>query len=79
MGKKSEEGYGNNPVIPKDRKFFRSKKTGRVYAIEKILNRGLLILKSEDGLSTVMADEETMEFHFVNENHKIPKPFNGDG
>jgi hypothetical protein len=48
-------------------KMYRSRETGRLYTVSKVLGRGLLILKSEDGLGTAMAHEETIEFHFEEE------------
>jgi hypothetical protein len=51
-------------------KMYRSRETGILYAVSKVLDRGLLILKSEDGLGTAMAHKETIEFHFAEE----PRP-----
>ena len=57
-------------MMEKERRTFRNKKNGRVYTIEKMLGRGLLILRSEDGLSSVLTNEESMEFYFVKETCK---------
>ena len=51
-------------------RMYRSRETGVLYTVSKVLDRGLLILKSEDGLGTAMAHEETIEFHFAEE--RIP-------
>ena len=54
---------------------FRSRETGRCYAISKVLSKGLLLLKSEDGMSTAMANEETFEFYFVRGEYVLSKYF----
>ena len=54
-------------MIRKERQAFRSKTTGRVYIIDKALNDGLMILRTEDGLGTALAHKETVEVHFVKE------------
>jgi hypothetical protein len=51
MGKESNEGNRYDPWIANESKMFRSRETGRRYAISKVLNKGLLFLKSEDGMS----------------------------
>jgi len=68
MGKESKEGNCCYPGMTNEIKMYRSRETGRLYTVSKVLNRGLLILKAEDGLGTAMAHEETIEFYFVEEN-----------
>jgi hypothetical protein len=67
MEKESKEGNRYYPGMTNEMKTYRSRETGRLYTVSKVLNSGLLILKSEDGLGTAMAHEETIEFHFAEE------------
>lgn len=64
-------------MTAEENKLFRSKETGRVYTIEKSLDKGLVILRTEDGLGTALAHEGTFEIHFIMEENgtkKIPNP-----
>jgi hypothetical protein len=67
MGEESTEGNRRNPGITEEMAMFRSKETGRRYAISKVLDKGLLLLESEDGMSAVITHPETIEFCFVEE------------
>jgi hypothetical protein len=67
MEKQSREGNRYYPGMTNEKRMYRSRETGRLYAVSKVPDRGLLILKSEDGLGTAMAHEETIEFHFAEE------------
>jgi hypothetical protein len=67
MEKEPKEGNRCYSGMTNQIKMYRSRKTGRRYTVSKVLDRGLLILKSEDGLGTAMAHEETIEFHFAEE------------
>jgi hypothetical protein len=72
--------YGT--MMAEERKLFGSKETGRVYTIEKILNKGLVILRTEDGFGTALVHEGTFEIHFIkeeNEKEKNTKSVNGEG
>ena len=47
------------------------------YTIEKILDKGLVILGTEDGFGTALAHEGTFEIHFIKEENgtkTIPNP-----
>ncbi len=57
MEKESKEGNLYYPGMTNEIKMYRSRKTGRRYAVSQVLDRGLLILKSEDGLGTAMTHE----------------------
>ena len=70
MEKESKEGNLGYSGMKNQIKMYRSRETGILYTVSKVLDRGLLILKSEDGLGTAMAHEETIEFHFAEE--RIP-------
>ena len=67
MEKESKEGNLCYSGMTNQIKMYRSRETGILYTVSKVLDRGLLILKSEDGLGTAMAHEETIEFHFAEE------------
>ena len=67
MGKESTEGNRVDLGITEEMKMFRSRDTGRRYAISKLLDKGLVLLKSEDGMSAVLTHPETIDFYFVNE------------
>jgi hypothetical protein len=68
MEKESKEGNRYYPGMTNVIKMYRSRETGKLYTVSKVLDRGLLILKSEDGLGTAMAHEETIECYFAEEN-----------
>jgi len=70
MEKESKEGNRRYSGMTNQIRMYRSRETGILYTVSKVLDRGLLILKSEDGLGTAMAHEETIEFHFAEE--RIP-------
>ena len=64
-------------MMAEERKLFRSKETGRVYTIKKSLDKGLVILRTEDGFGTALVNERTLEIHFIkeeNETKTIPNP-----
>ena len=67
MGKESTEGNRGDLRITEEVKMFRCRNTGRRYTISKLLDRGLVLLKSEDGMSAVLTHPETIDFYFVNE------------
>jgi hypothetical protein len=67
MEKESREGNRYYPGMTHVTKMYRCRETGRLYTVSKVLDSGLLLLKSEDGLGTAMAHEETIEFHFAEE------------
>ena len=68
MEKESKEGNLYYPRMTNEIKMYRSRKTGRRYTVSQVLDRGLLILKSEDGLGTAMTHQETLECYFAEEN-----------
>jgi hypothetical protein len=52
-------------MIRRERQLFRSKVTGRIYFDDKTLDKGLVILRTEDGLGTALVNKETIEIHFI--------------
>ena len=49
----------------KEKQLFRSKVTGMIYFVDKTLDKGLVILRTEDGLGTALVNKETIEIHFI--------------
>ena len=65
MEKESSTGNCLDAGITKGREVLTHRETGKRYVLLKILKDGLVILKCEDGVSSMMTNETSLDFYFM--------------